>query len=93
MLTLKLTVSYVDGRPPQVVDILPASQVAFERHFSCAFSKAFGDSPQFEHLYFLAWHASRSGMEFDPWLDIVAGVDTGEVKTVDPTEKVPSEGS
>lgn len=58
MLTLKMTVKYLDERE-QTVTVLPVSQVAFERHFSCSFSKAFAEAPQLEHVFFLAWHAAR----------------------------------
>jgi hypothetical protein len=91
VLTLSMTINYLDERAVKVT-VLPVTQVAFERHFKCAFSSAFAEAPAFEHVLFLAWHAARTGLEFDPWLETVAGVDLGDADAVDPTNPVPSAG-
>lgn len=92
MLTLKMTVTFIDGREPKQVVVLPVSQVAFERHFKCSLTVAFNGESSLEHLFFLAWHASRTGMEFDPWLETVEGIDVGTPDAVDPTNPPPSAG-
>lgn len=84
MLKLSMTITYLDDRT-QEVTVLPVSQVAFERHFKCSFSSAFAEAPAFEHVLFLAWHSARTGLEFDPWLETVAGVELGAADAVDPT--------
>jgi hypothetical protein len=93
MLELSMTVNYQDERTVKVT-VLPVTQVAFERHFKCAFAAAFNEDvkPSFEHIYFIAWHAARSGLEFDPWLETVAGIEFGEATPVDPTNPAPLAG-
>lgn len=87
-----MTVEYADGRTSPV-RVLPVSQVAFERHFKTSFPEAFGGRPSFEHLFWVAWHAARTGVEFDQWLESVAGVSFGADEPVDPTNPVPSDGA
>jgi hypothetical protein len=92
MLGMPMTINYIDDRS-QEVTVLPVSQVAFERHFKCAFTAAFEQAPAIEHIFYLAWHAARTGLEFDPWLETVAGVDVGAADAVDPTNPEPSAGA
>lgn len=77
-----MTIKYTDGRAQPVV-VRPVTQVAFERKFSRGFASCFGDvsALQLEWVYFLAWHAARTGLEFDDWLDSVAEIDMGEEAT------------
>ena len=90
---LKMNVSYSNGGL-STVEVKPRSQIAFERKFDMGIAAAFGtgsDGLRFEHLYFLAWHASKSSAEFDAWIDTVEGIDM-EIEAVDPTPPVPSDG-
>lgn len=91
MLSIAMTVAYSDGRS-QRVTVKPVTQVAFERHFKCSFAEAFSGQPAFEHIYFVAWHAARTGFEFDPWLDTVDGIDFEVPVQVDPTSPAASAG-
>ena len=93
MINLGMTVHYEDGRTQQVV-ARPVTQVAFERKFSKGFASAFSsmESVQLEWVYFLAWHAARTGLEFDDWLDTVSEIDVGAADAVDPTDRAISAG-
>lgn len=86
MINLGMTVHYQDGRE-QAVSARPVTQVAFERKFSRGFASAFSsiESVQLEWVYFLAWHAARTGLEFDDWLETVSEIDMGVAEPVDPT--------
>jgi hypothetical protein len=88
-----MTVEYADGRRNET-RVLPVTQVAFERKFKMAFVAAFNvDTPQLEHLYFIAWHASRTGIEFDDWLETVVAIDPPEgAESADPTPPTDSAG-
>lgn len=88
-----MTINFANGAK-SVVEVKPRSQIAFERKFNMGIAAAFGggaDGLRFEHLYFMAWHASKASQEFDDWLDLVDGIDM-EVEAVDPTPPVPSDG-
>lgn len=89
--TMKIEVTYLDGRV-QTASVLPVTQVAFERNFKCSFVEAFDGTPQLEHVYFLAWHAARTGLEFDDWLPSVAGISDEGTEPVDPTSPAASAG-
>lgn len=94
--TTKLTVTYSDGRTEEVV-VRPRTQIAFERHYNIAIAAAFDPESstgmRLEHMYFMAYHASKSAVEFDDWVDTVDGIDVEVEGTVDPTPPVPSAGS
>ncbi len=89
---LKLTVHYTNGGV-STVEAKPRSQVAFEQKFNMPLSQAFSNElgTRFEHLYYLAWHASKAGQEFAAWLDEVENIDI-EVEAADPTTATPSDG-
>ena len=91
---LKLTVRYVNGGD-SVVDVKPRSQIAFERQFDTSITTAFANAQglRFEHIYFLAWHAAKTGAPFDDWLDSVDGIDMEVDGSADPTPATPSPGS
>ena len=93
MINLDMTVHYVDGREQKVV-ARPVTQVAFERRYSMGFASAFSsmESVQLEWVYFLAWHAARTGIEFDPWLESVAEIDLGVAAEVVPFDPATSAG-
>lgn len=91
---LKLTVKYDNGGSSNV-DVKPRTQIAFERKFDLSMTEAFTDqSLRFEWLYFMAWHASKTSVEFDEWMETVEGIDMEVDGTdADPTSPVPSAGS
>ena len=91
---LKLTVMYESGAT-STVDVRPRSQIAFERQFDIAIAEAFGDEKglRFEHIYFLAWHASKASQPFDDWLELVENIDMEVDGSADPTPAAPSDGS
>lgn len=55
-----------------------------------AFARWFGEAFRTEWTCYLAWHASRSTVDFDEWLDTVESVDWRFHEAVDPTRPVPS---
>lgn len=81
MLNIKLGISYADGRK---VDVKagPATQVAFERENNCAIATIATDQ-RMTYIYWLAWHAAKTGIGFDDWLDTVDEID------VEVTDAVP----
>lgn len=83
MLKIDMTVVYEDGRTAKVT-AGPVTQVAFEREHSVGIG-VLAEEQKLSHLYWLAWHASRSGVEFDAWLESITAVDV-EVDTPTPTE-------
>lgn len=93
MIALQMTVVYQDGRTATVT-ARPVSQVAFERKYSRGFASSFSEIKdiQLEWVYFLAWHASRSGLEFDEWLDMVDTIEMGVAETVTPFDPATSAG-
>ena len=94
MINLAMTVKYNDGRE-QPVTSKPVTQVAFERRYSTGFAAAFSaiETVQLEWIYFLAWHAARTGLEFDEWLDTVDEIDVGTADKIDPFVQATSAGS
>ncbi len=93
MINLSMTVKYEDGRV-QNVTARPVTQVAFERKYATGFAAAFSstETVQLEWVYFLAWHASRPGIDFDDWLASVTEIDLGVASPVDPSVPVTSAG-
>lgn len=92
MISIPIEVGYADGRRTNVV-ARGVTQVAFERRFHTGFIAAFSDqaSMRVEHVYFIAWHASRPmQLDFDEWLETVDEIVMGSVKTVDPTQPAAS---
>lgn len=89
---IEIDITYTDGRT-QTARVLPVTHVALERHFKVAFAEAFSGTPPFEYVYFMAWHAARTGLEFDDWMNTVAAIEqkaSGE--SVDPTSPAVSAG-
>jgi hypothetical protein len=87
VLKITMTVSYQDGRSVEVA-VGPASQVAFERQFDLSITELGGDGTRLEHFYWLGWNASKTGVEFDAWLESVDSIDW-DVDTPDPTKPAP----
>lgn len=86
MLKIKGTVHYEDGHSAEVT-VGPVTQVAFEREHNCGIGVIAEDS-RLSYVYWLAWHASRSGLDFDAWLETVSEVDL-EAEEPTPTEPAP----
>lgn len=86
VLKMNVSVSYADGREVEVT-VGPATQVAYEAKFGKPLG-SFGDEPYVGELYWLAWHASKSGVEYEAWLESLDGVDLAEegVAPATPTE-------
>ena len=56
--------------------VLPRTQVAYERHFSTPDNPVrLNEDISMEGLYWLAWHASRSPVKYDTWLDGIEEVE------------------
>lgn len=77
MIQMTLRVTKEDGSE-QDHRVTPATVVAFERQFSTGIGKAFSTDQKAEHLYWLAWHATKGSGEivrpFDEWLGGIADV-------------------
>lgn len=86
MLSINIKVNYLDGRS---VDVKagPVTQVAFEREHKVGIV-AIATENKLSHVYWLAWHASRSGTEFDAWLESLESVEF-DVSSPDPTKPAP----
>lgn len=86
MLKISVTVHYTDGRTADVV-VGPATQVAFEREHGVGLG-VLAEDTRLTYVYWLAWHASRTGVEFDTWLESLDSIDF-EVDGADPTQPAP----
>lgn len=85
MINLKLEVKYRNDTSAEV-KTTPTTEVAFERQFNLSLVEAFNTTNiRLEWMYFLAWHAARTGTEFDPWLDTVE-----EIVVLDSEPPVPT---
>lgn len=89
----KIRVIHLDDTSKNVT-VLPVTHVAFEREFSMAFTEAFNTetSMRLEHLMWIAWHAARTGVAFDDWLETVKGLEIDEAEAVDPTNPAQPDG-
>jgi len=68
---LKLRITTEAGQTSEVL-VRPRTQVAFERHFSTPEKPVRLDQGVgMEHLFWLAWHASKIGESFDQWLETI----------------------
>jgi hypothetical protein len=89
VLNIKLTVHYTDGREVEVT-AGPATQVAFEREHNTSIVSIASD-PKMTFVYWLAWHASKPGVDFDAWLESLESIDI-EVDVPDPTKPAAQAG-
>lgn len=85
MIKLKFAIDYTDGRH---VDVLagPGTQVAFEREFKVGITdlvdiEKTGEGEEdrkvhfmTSHIYWMAWHASKTGITFEEWLETLDAV-------------------
>lgn len=67
---MKLDVELADGTTQRVV-VSPVTQVAYEREFKKPIDGTLGT----QGLYWMAWHALRTGVKFDEWLPELVGAD------------------
>jgi len=76
MFAMNLRVIDQDGEHD--VPVTPASVVAFEREFQTGLGRAFQTEQRAEHIYWLAWKATKSKVTFDKWLDTLVDVQISE---------------
>lgn len=86
MLNITLTIQYTDGREAKV-KAGPATQVAFEREHDVGIIEI-ASSKKLSNLYWVAWHASKTDVGFDTWLEAVDSIDV-EVGAANPTKPAP----
>lgn len=89
MLKIGLTVHYSDGQTREA-KAGPATQVAFEREHNVGMA-ALATEQKVSHIYWLAWHASKPGVDFDTWLESVESIEV-DIDAADPTKPAPSAG-
>lgn len=82
MLNIEMTVK-VGGVESKVI-AGPSTQVAFEREHDTGIM-AIATEQKITHIYWLAWHASKPGVDFDTWLDTVEAIEV-EIEDVGPTQ-------
>ena len=78
MIGISLKITPID-EPAYEVRITPRSAVGFERHFNMSLTRALAEEQRQEHVYYLAWEASRNTGHkvklFDGWLDTIEKVE------------------
>ena len=85
---MKFTLTVTAGDHTTTVTAGPATQVAFEREHNVGIA-SIATEQRVEHIYWLAWHASKPGVDFDKWLDSIDSIDV-DVQSVGPTKPTPS---
>lgn len=86
---IKYAVTYTDGSRIEAFQTV-AAEVAFERRFDVSVTDLMLKT-RAEWIYYIAWKSSKSGDEFDAWLDRVDTIDVadetdeGEADPLDPT--------
>jgi uncharacterized NAD(P)/FAD-binding protein YdhS len=58
--------------------ITPRVVVAFEREFQTGLGRAFQSEQKAEHMFWLAWKASKDTRDFNSWLDGLIDVEIVE---------------
>jgi hypothetical protein len=69
-----LTLRVVTSDGEDEIGVSPRVIVEFERQFQTGIGRAFQQDQRVEHVYWMAWKASRSTKTFDDWLDGVLDV-------------------
>lgn len=87
MLNINLTIQYADERKDAEIKVGPSTQVAFEREHNVGIM-AIATEQKLSHVYWLAWHASKPGVDFDAWLESIDSIDV-DVSAPDPTKPAP----
>jgi len=76
MFGMQLHVVTTDGA--QDVKLSPRVIVEFERQFQTGLGRAFQTDQKAEHMFWLAWKATKSDKPFDEWLETVEDVQLNE---------------
>lgn len=79
---INLQITYADGNQKEVTAIA-ADLVAFESKYDLSIARL-EKEVKLTHLLFIAWHVEQrtkaTGLEFDPWVETVAGIGIAETK-------------
>ena len=81
MLNIRLTIKTGDSE--KKVTAGPATQVAFEREHGVGIA-TIATEQKITHIYWLAWHAAKTGASFDDWLETIDAIEV-EVESADPS--------
>lgn len=81
-----LTLRVVTKDSDEEVGVSPGTVVAFERQFQTGLGRAFQSDQKAEHIFWLAWKATKSKKGFEAWLD-----DLVDVQIVEGSERPLSE--
>jgi hypothetical protein len=94
-LRIEFTITYADGTAAEATASV-ADQVAFEQATDRSIARI-GDDPRLTDMCWLAWHslkrAGKTGLDFDPWLETVDGVEIGQGRIVPLEETTTPTGS
>lgn len=69
-----LTLRVVTKTSDDEIEVSPRVIVEFERQFQTGIGRAFQNDQRLEHIYWLAWKASKDTKPFEQWLDDVVDV-------------------
>lgn len=69
-----LTLRVVTNTSDVEIEVSPRVIVEFERQFQTGIGRAFQNDQRLEHIYWLAWKASKDTRPFEQWLDDVLDV-------------------
>lgn len=69
-----LTLRVVTNSSDVEIEVSPRVIVEFERQFQTGIGRAFQNDQRLEHIYWLAWKASKDTRQFEQWLDDVLDV-------------------
>lgn len=85
-----LTSVFMEDLPLEHAEAMRAAgpESPLDPEVAAAFTRWFANSMRTEWTYFMAWHAARSGDEFDVWLDRVDEIDWRLVSAARPTRPV-----
>ena len=79
-----ITVTHIDGSTSEA-KVTPVVQVAFERNFNDGITVLSDTATmRMEYIYWLAWHAAKTGASFDDWLETIDAIEV-EVESADPS--------
>ena len=89
MAVRKLKITYQDGRPEEIVKILPRATVMTETYL-----KGFSAENLWTATYYLGWAAlnstQKTSLDYETWLNQVEEVEDYEEEKADPTQPAPS---
>ena len=88
MAARKLTITYQDDRPEEVVKVLPRAKVMTEEYL-----QGFKTENVWAATYYLGWASlnilGRTTLDYETWLNQIEDVEDVE-EPVDPTQEAPS---